>query len=158
MEYNGIIVSGVTGWAVAQIIKTILHTVKFKTFYAQRLVGAGGMPSSHTSMVISALISVAKKDGTASTSFALMFLFGAIVIYDAMGVRRASGLHARELNKINEFFPDLKNFKTDSFINGKSNRKNKDKKLQEYLGHTPLEVLGGAIVGVIIGSIIPISI
>ena len=154
MVYNGIIVSGVTGWAVAQIIKTCLHFIKFKHFYAQRLVGAGGMPSSHTSMVISALISVAKKDGTASTSFALMFLFGAIVIYDAMGVRRASGLHAKELNKINEFFPDLKNFKLDE-----RDKKNiKDKKLQEYLGHTPLEVIGGAIVGIIVGMIIPISI
>lgn len=153
MVYNGIIVSGVTGWAVAQILKTCLHFVKFKHFYAQRLIGAGGMPSSHTSMVISALISVAKKDGTGSTSFALMFLFGAIVIYDAMGVRRASGLHARELNKINEFFPDLKKFKSDEL-----DAKHKDKKLQEYLGHTPLEVLGGAIVGIIVGSIIPISI
>lgn len=152
MVYNGIIVSGVVGWAVAQLIKTCLHFVKFKHFYAQRLIGAGGMPSSHTSMVISALISVAKKDGTASTSFALMFLFGAIVIYDAMGVRRASGLHARELNKINEFFPDLKKFKMDNL-----NSKSKDKKLQEYLGHTPLEVLGGAIVGIIVGSLIPIT-
>jgi hypothetical protein len=153
LVYNGIIVSGVTGWAVAQIIKTCLHFVKFKHFYAQRLIGAGGMPSSHTSMVISALISVAKKDGTASTSFALMFLFGAIVIYDAMGVRRASGLHAKELNKINEFFPDLKEFKRDEF-----DPKGKDKKLQEYLGHTPLEVLGGAIVGIIVGSVIPITV
>lgn len=153
MVYNGIILSGVTGWAVAQIIKTCLHFIKFKHFYAQRLIGAGGMPSSHTSMVVSALISVAKKDGTGSTSFALMFLFGAIVIYDAMGVRRASGLHAKELNRINEFFPDLKNFKRDGLTT-----KQKNKKLQEYLGHTPLEVLGGAIVGVIIGSIIPINI
>jgi hypothetical protein len=151
LEYNGIIVAGVVGWAVAQILKTILHGVKFKTFYAQRLIGAGGMPSSHTSMVIAALIAVAKKDGTASTTFALMFLFGAIVIYDAMGVRRAAGLHARELNKINEVLPSITNFNLKD-ITGKDGTK----KLQEYLGHTPLEVLGGAIVGIIIGSIIPV--
>lgn len=152
LVYNGIIVSGVTGWAVAQIIKTCLHFIKFKHFYAQRLIGAGGMPSSHTSMVIAALISVAKKEGTGSTSFALMFLFGAIVIYDAMGVRRASGLHAKELNRINDFFPELRDFKRDEL-----DTKNKNNKLQEYLGHTPLEVLGGAVVGIIIGLIIPIN-
>lgn len=142
------IVAGVVGWAVAQIIKTFLHTIKFKTFYAQRLIGAGGMPSSHTSMVISSLLAVGRKDGTGSTVFALMFIFGAIVIYDAMGVRRAAGLHAREINKIKEIF-----IKKDE--NGQSLILN-EKKLQEYLGHTPIEVIGGAIVGVIIGLIIPI--
>lgn len=148
MVYNGVIVAGVVGWAVAQIIKTFLHTIKFKTFYAQRLIGAGGMPSSHTSMVIASLLAVGRKDGTGSTVFALMFIFGAIVIYDAMGVRRAAGLHAREINKIKEIF-----IKKDE--NGKSLILN-EKKLQEYLGHTPIEVIGGAILGVIIGLIIPV--
>lgn len=148
MVYNGVIVAGVVGWALAQIIKTFLHTIKFKTFYAQRLIGAGGMPSSHTSMVISSLLAVGRKDGTGSTVFALMFIFGAIVIYDAMGVRRAAGLHAREINKLKENL-----FKKDE--NGKSLILN-EKKLQEYLGHTPIEVIGGAIVGVIIGLIIPV--
>lgn len=145
MIYNGVIVAAVVSWAIAQLIKTCLHTVKFKTFYAQRLVGAGGMPSSHTSMVISALIAVGRKDGVGSTVFALMFIVGAIVIYDAMGVRRAAGLHAREINKLKE-----------SVTQKEENGKPLEKKLQEYLGHTPLEVVGGAIVGVIIGLIIPI--
>ncbi|MCD7800694.1 MAG: divergent PAP2 family protein [Ruminococcus sp.] len=148
MIYNGVIVTAVVSWAVAQLIKTFLHTIKFKTFYAQRLVGAGGMPSSHTSMVISVLIAVGRKDGTGSTVFALMFILGAIVIYDAMGVRRAAGLHAREINRIKESF-------TQTDEDGKP-LIFKEKKLQEYLGHTPLEVVGGAIVGIVIGLVIPV--
>lgn len=148
MMYNGVIVAALISWVVAQLIKTCLHTIKFKTFYAQRLVGAGGMPSSHTSMVISALLTVGRKDGTGSTAFALMFIMGAIVIYDAMGVRRAAGLHAREINKLKESVSEKDENGKPLIMNGK--------KLQEYLGHTPLEVFGGAIVGIVIGLTVPI--
>ena len=154
MIYNGVIVSAVTAWAVAQIIKTLLHGIKFKHFYARRLIGAGGMPSSHTSMVISALITVGKSVGTASCEFGIMFILGAIVIYDAMGVRRNAGLHAKEINRMKNLISIsniFKNVQTDDDI------KSDEKKLQEYLGHTPLEVVGGAIVGIIIGLIVPVK-
>jgi len=150
--YNGIIISAITAWASAQIIKTLLHFVKFKHFYAQRLIGAGGMPSSHTSLVISVLLSVARKDGVASTMFGIMFILAAVVIYDAMGVRRAAGQHAKEINRMKEIFADINDDDDEKHI------KHDEKKLQEYLGHTPLEVLGGALLGIIVAMIVPINI
>ena len=143
--YNAVILSGVSAWLVAQIIKTILHAIKSNKVVYERFVGAGGMPSSHTSMVISSLITVGRSEGIGSTLFGVMFIFSAIVIYDAMGVRHAAGEQAKEINSINKIL--LKGMKSDS-----------DKKeLKELLGHTPLEVAAGAILGVIIGMIIPIK-
>lgn len=141
---NAIFVSGILAWAVAQIIKTALHAIKFNKVVMERFLGAGGMPSSHTAMVISTLISVGKAEGTASTVFGITCIFGAIVIYDAMGVRYAAGQHAKVLNVINKKLSDDDN-------------EEKPKELKEYLGHTPLEVLGGAVVGIIIGILMPIK-
>lgn len=143
--YNAVILSGVSAWLVAQIIKTILHAIKSNKVVYERFIGAGGMPSSHTSMVISSLITVGRSVGISSTLFGVMFIFSAIVIYDAMGVRHAAGQHAKELNSINKIL--LKGMKADS------NRK----ELKELLGHTPLEVAAGAIVGIIIGILIPLK-
>ncbi len=142
--FNAIIVSGFLGWAVAQIIKTVLHAIKFNKVMMERLLGAGGMPSSHTSMVISTVISVGKAVGTSSVVFGITCIFGAIVIYDAMGVRYAAGQHAKLLNSINKKLSDQDN-------------EEQPKELKEYLGHTPLEVLGGAVVGIVIGILIPVK-
>ncbi len=143
--YNAVILSGVLAWLVAQIIKTILHAIKSNKVVYERVIGAGGMPSSHTAMVISSLITVGKSVGISSTLFGVMFIFSAIVIYDAMGVRHAAGQHARELNAINKIL--LKGMKADP----------EKKQLKELLGHTPLEVIGGAIVGIIIGILVPLK-
>lgn len=149
--YNSVIVSGVLAWLVAQIIKTILYAVKSDKVVYERLVGAGGMPSSHTSMVIASLIAVGKAQGTTSTLFGVMFIFACIVIYDAMGVRHAAGQHAKAINKLNDII--LKN-ETSQTDNKKGNI---PKKFKELLGHTPLEVVGGAIVGIIVGILIPVK-
>ena len=85
MVYNYVLTVGLVSWFMAQLIKTILYVVKFDRFKAERLVGAGGMPSAHTAMVISSLIAVGRTDGVQSTTFAIMFLLAAVVIYDAMG-------------------------------------------------------------------------
>ena len=110
-----------------------------KTFYAQRLVGAGGMPSSHTSMVISALLTVGRKDGTGSTAFALMFIMGAIVIYDAMGVRRAAGLHAREINKLKESVSEKDENGKPLIMNGK--KLMIQMKLRKYYLHIQINII-----------------
>lgn len=163
LVYNYILASAVISWAAAQIIKTILHTIKLKRFNAQRLIGAGGMPSSHTSMVIATVISTGRATGTASTEFALAFIFSAIVIHDAMSVRHAAGLHSRELNKIKRIFTDFKESKSyrqlwEIWNSEKLNQPYEEKDFQEYLGHTPLEVMAGALLGVIIAFALPMKI
>ena len=149
--YNSVIASGVLAWLVAQIIKTVLYAVKSDKVVYERLVGAGGMPSSHTSMVIASLIAVGRAQGISSTVFGVMFIFACIVIYDAMGVRYAAGQHAKALNKINDTIFD------DNVSDTGSKQNKVPKKLKELLGHTPLDVVGGAIVGIIIGILIPVK-
>lgn len=154
MVYNYVLAAGVVSWFLAQIIKTILNFIKFDKFNAERLIGAGGMPSSHTAMVVSAVTAVGRTEGVGSTVFAVMFLLAAIVIYDAMGVRRAAGMHAKEINNIKKLIPDLINSSVSAIKDGK---KVKVKELQEYLGHTPLEVIGGAILGFAVALIVPVN-
>ena len=154
MVYNYVLAAGVVSWFLAQIIKTILNFIKFDKFNAERLIGAGGMPSSHTAMVVSAVTAVGRTEGVDSTAFAVMFLLAAIVIYDAMGVRRAAGMHAKEINNIKKLIPDLINSSVSAIKDGK---KVKVKELQEYLGHTPLEVIGGAILGLAVALIVPVN-
>lgn len=84
-----------------------------------------------------------------------MFILAMVVMYDAMGVRRSAGLHAREINRINRIFA-IKEIKPLDEANSKKNAKKKE--LKEYLGHTPFEVLGGALLGILIAMIIPMSI
>ncbi len=154
MVYNYVLAAGVVSWFIAQIIKTILNFIKFDKFNAERLIGAGGMPSSHTAMVVSAVTAVGRTEGVGSTVFAVMFLLAAIVIYDAMGVRRAAGMHAKEINNIKKLIPELINSSVSAIKDGK---KVKVKELQEYLGHTPLEVIGGAILGFAVALIVPVN-
>lgn len=146
---NYVILSGVLAWLLAQIIKTVLHAIKSDGIAFERLVGAGGMPSSHTALVISSLIAIARIEGTGSSLFGLAFIVASVVIYDAMNVRHAAGLHARELNTINRLF----NFRKNEENSGKVTIKD----LNEFLGHTPLEVVGGAVVGTAVGLLIPIK-
>ncbi len=151
-EYNYVLSCGVISWAAAQIIKTILYAVTKKEFRAERLVGSGGMPSSHSSLVCSALVASGIHDGVGSTEFALAFILAAVVMYDAMGVRRAAGLHAHEINRMNKLF----DFKFKDLIDTESEESSQKRKdLKEFLGHNPLEVLAGAVLGVIIALVMP---
>ena len=146
LEYNYVLVSAVISWTAAQIIKTLLYLIKNRNFKAERLFGAGGMPSSHSALVCAATIAVSRKVGPGSPEFAIMFIIAIVVMYDAMGVRRAAGLHAKEINKMNKYFE----------IDSKTDEENiKHKELKEYLGHTPFEVLGGALLGILIALIVP---
>jgi acid phosphatase family membrane protein YuiD len=104
MWYNYVLTSAVVGWIAAQVIKTILYLVFKKQLRFERLFGAGGMPSSHSAMVCAAVTAMGRVESPASPVFAVCAVFALITMYDAMSVRRASGLHAREINRLNELF------------------------------------------------------
>ena len=160
---NYLINVGFIAWCSAQIIKTLLYFISTKKFETERLFGAGGMPSSHSALVCSMAIGMCRKMGFDSPEFALSLAFAAVVMYDAMGVRRAAGEQAKVLNKIVFDFSDLWG-KPDSDSDeqpteGEENEKNaiRDKALKEYLGHTPLEVLGGALLGILVAMMVKVS-
>lgn len=153
LSYNYVLTAAVISWCTAQVIKTLLHFIQTKTFDPERLVGAGGMPSSHSALVCSATIAMCRRCGGDSPEFALMFILALIVMYDAMGVRRSAGLHAREINRINRIFAGI-----DKSVDSEEQEKSQKKKeLKEYIGHTPFEVLGGALLGILIAMLTPTS-
>lgn len=159
---NYIINIAFISWVTAQLIKTLLTYVKFKEFRAERLFGAGGMPSSHSALVCAITTGIAKLEGFSSPLFALTICFAGVVMYDAMGVRRAAGEQAKVLNKmifsfkdINKIF-DFLNEEIEEEFDETTDKIMEQKELKEFLGHTPLEVLGGALLGILIASIIPI--
>lgn len=155
---NYIINVGVVSWFSAQIIKTVLTFLRFRELRLERLTGAGGMPSSHSALVCSMTLAMAKLVGFDSPLFGLTFAFAMVVMYDAMGVRRAAGEQAKVLNKIifSQIF-DMLNQELDELggddTEGKQDAPDHQKELKEYLGHTPLEVLGGMLLGILIASV-----
>jgi len=148
-------------WFSAQLIKTILAYIPTKKVSWERMVGAGGMPSSHSSLVCAMAVATAKKVGYASPEFALALGFAAVVMYDAMGVRRAAGEQAKVLNKMITDFKDMFQVMKEEFdalARGEflgNLEYRSGKKLKEFLGHTPLEVLCGAVLGISIAAFIP---
>lgn len=148
LEQNSILTICITAWFIAQVTKTIINFLLMKEFKAERLWGAGGMPSSHSALVCSALVATGREVGTRSPLFALAFVLAAIVMYDAMGVRRAAGEQAKVLNQL---LFDWMDHNKQLFPNT-----NQTKELKEMLGHTPIEVLSGALLGVLVGFIVPV--
>lgn len=126
-------------WCVVQAFKVIMDLVKNRKLDIKRIVGAGGMPSSHSAVVCSLASCVGKEYGFGSGVFAVALITACIVMYDAAGVRRAAGKQARVLNKILET-PGLTTLEV-------------QEKLVELLGHTPIQVLVGAILGFVVGGI-----
>ena len=139
---NQVLVSAVMGWVVAQFLKTLIDFLLNKSFNAERLVGSGGMPSSHSSTVCALVVSSGLCFGVSSFEFAVSFILAAIVMYDATGVRRETGKQAKLLNMIME---------QDIF---KLNMEQFQEKLKEFVGHTPLQVFAGAILGVILALLV----
>ena len=121
-------------WCVAQGIKVLISLWLDKKLDWRRCFGMGGMPSSHSAFVFSLMLSIAVKETVASTQFALAFALAAVVIYDAMGVRRETGKQGEVLNQI----------LSQVLVEGKPIT---EKQLVGLVGHTPLEVIGGVIVG-----------
>ena len=127
-------------WVCIQTFKVIYDLVTTKKFNFKRILGAGGMPSSHSAVVTSIATLIGKYQGVDSAIFGLALMFAFVVMYDACGVRRAAGKQAKVLNEIVNT-PGL----TGVEIQGK---------LQEALGHTPVQVFVGAAIGIIAGLIL----
>lgn len=142
---NTVLWSAACGWFVAQILKTLIYMIINKKFVAERLVGDGGMPSCHSATVSALATACCLRYGPASAEFAISLILAIIVMHDAMGVRWETGIQARVLNDILEIFEDM----------GRSELSTQDK-LKEFVGHTPLQVLMGAVLGVIIALIFPL--
>lgn len=136
---NKIFVTAALGWLVAQILKTAIHMFLTREFVAERLVGSGGMPSSHSATVCALASASCYQYGAGSFEFAISLFFAIVVMYDAMGVRRETGIQAKLLNDMLKTFEDM----------GRSELSTYDK-LKEFVGHTPLQVLAGAILGILI--------
>ena len=134
---NRILLISIFSCFLAQFIK--IFTGKEKRIDFKRIIISGGMPSSHSSFVTSLAMLVGFDKGFASTEFAITAVFAIIVMHDASGVRRAVGKQAEILNQI-----------VDDFFHGKFDQ---HKKLKELVGHTPKEVLFGALLGIIIGIV-----
>lgn len=140
---NRIFLAAATGWLVAQILKTLIHLAFTKEFNAERLVGSGGMPSSHSSTVCALAAAACYEYGAGSFEFSLCLILAIIVMYDAMGVRWETGKQAKLLNDMIQTFEAM----------GRNELSPHDK-LKEFIGHTPLQVLAGAVLGIVIAAVI----
>ena len=135
---NSVLLTALIGWFAAQALKIVLSWDKKLDF--KRFIGSGGMPSSHASVVMSLTMAVGFENGFDSAAFAISAVVAFVVMYDAAGIRRSAGQQAAILNKLVE-----------SVV--KADFPGTEKKLKELLGHTPIEVFGGAILGIIIAII-----
>lgn len=138
LYHNRIFMASVTGWFIAQLLKTLIHLWINRKFVAERMVGSGGMPSSHSSTVCALVTATGIEYGGGSFQFAIAAILAIIVMYDAMGVRRETGIQAKVLNEMMEMFTNM----------GK--KMSAEEKLKEFVGHTPLQVLMGALLGIFI--------
>lgn len=126
-------------WFFIQLFKVICDLVTTKKINFKRIMGAGGMPSSHSAIVTTLATLIGKYEGVDTPIFALSLIMAFIVMYDACGVRRAAGKQAALLNKIIET-PGLTGVQV-------------SERLVEVLGHTPVQVFIGALIGVVVGLI-----
>ena len=134
MNYFG---PAVVAWAIAQVTKLVAHSYQRRRLDLRVLASMGGFPSSHSAMVMALTTAVGRLNGLTSPVFALALIFSLVVMYDAAGVRRAAGQQAAVLNRmIDDFF---------------ASRRIGEERLRELLGHTPVEVFGGAALGVAVG-------
>lgn len=149
---NPLINVSVVAWLSAQLIKTVIDALKHKQFDRRRLAGAGGMPSSHSAVTCSVLLTAYFLYGFDSPIFALAFVTALIVMYDATGVRWAAGLHAKAINYIVSYLEasDDDNDDKRNFIHEMIPQ------LNESLGHRRIEVACGALLGFIIAVIFEI--
>lgn len=150
---NKVLIAALLAWLFAQVIKTIIESLLNKKVQMERLWGAGGMPSSHSAMVCALTVSTARFYGCSSPIFALTLVMAFIVIYDAMGVRRETGRHAKLLN---HYLNEIEQEKADVDGDGVADRNVDIINLKELVGHTPVEVIGGVILGVLVGILFPI--
>ena len=138
--HNNVLIAAILSWTIGQFLKAPLDYVLNKRWNWGIILSPGGMPSSHSALVTSVTLAIGLQDGFSSPLFALAFAIGMIVIYDAAGVRRQAGIHAERINDMME-----------SFFKGSGIP---EKELKEVLGHTPVEVITGVILGIVISVVL----
>lgn len=130
---NDVLRTCVVAWTVAQFSKPLIHYVHSRRVNLRYFVTAGGMPSSHSAVVVALATRVGVDTGLSSVAFALAAIFAVVVMYDAAGVRRAVSLQARVLNRMLTEMIEAQHFD--------------EERLRELIGHTPFEVFVGALLG-----------
>jgi acid phosphatase family membrane protein YuiD len=140
ISHNHVLWVALSSWMLAQCLKVVFYFLKEKRINFRRIVGAGGMPSSHTALVASLATAIGIEYGWDSTYTALAMIYAFIVMYDAAGVRLAASRQAVTLNKIVD----------ELFEEGEIHQE----RLKELLGHTPVEVIAGATLGIVMALIL----
>lgn len=135
---NEPLLAALLAWFIAQAAKLITELVRTRDFELQIMFASGGMPSSHSSTVVALATAIGRVEGLDSSMFALALVFATIVMYDATGVRQAVGFQARLLN---DYFKGIKH---------------ETPILNELVGHTPFQVIVGALLGLVVGLLFPI--
>lgn len=135
---NQALFSSLVAWFFAQSLKTVIDLIRYKKLDLERMVGSGGFPSAHSALVTALATTIGLSEGLRSNLFAMALIFAFIVMYDASGVRRAAGKQAKILNYIIQHHKEMKSLWAEVPL------------LKELLGHTPIEVFGGALLGVIV--------
>ena len=135
---NPLIVTGFSAWFIAQLLKTVIYAVINKKIDLKRIYGDGGMPSGHSATVTALCAMSSWIYGFYSFEFALTFTFAIIVCHDAMGVRLETGKQAVLIKEIAKTFEIL------------TNKELPEVKLKELVGHTPLQVMAGVILGIVV--------
>ncbi|MEO7018959.1 MAG: divergent PAP2 family protein [Ktedonobacteraceae bacterium] len=137
---NRILIASLVAWLVAQVAKTLYEFVRHRKLLLNRLVSSGGMPSSHSALVTGLAAATGRVMGISSASFAITVVLAGVVMYDAAGVRRAVSIQARILNQMIDEAHQGKPFA--------------EKRLRELIGHTPIQVLVGAVLGIVIALLV----
>lgn len=141
---NKIIVIPIMAWFIAQVLKTVIHLLVERKFRIERMFGDGGMPSAHSATVSALVVMCAWGAGFGSAVFAVSIIVSIIVMHDAMGVRREAGKHANTIKQL----ADIVN----GMFAGESEEV-RTKNLKEFIGHTPLQVVSGAVLGTVVAII-----
>jgi acid phosphatase family membrane protein YuiD len=136
LVHNDTLIVAVVAWAMAQLSKLLIILLRERRLDVQNFMSAGGMPSSHSAVVVALAMRIAMDEGVSSPMFAVAFVFAGVVLYDAAGIRRAVSVQARILNRMLEEVIELKRFN--------------ERRLLELLGHTPFEVFIGSLLGILV--------
>jgi acid phosphatase family membrane protein YuiD len=127
-------------WTIAQVAKVLLTSYRQRRLNLRVLAETGGMPSSHSAIVMGLTAAIGKYSGVGSAAFAIALIFTFVVMYDAAGLRRAAGRQAEVLNRLVEDLVHMRGVQ--------------EQRLRELLGHTPLEVIVGAAIGLVVGVLL----
>ena len=140
---NQILLCGCLGWGIAQVLKTIIYAGLNKKWDFRRMFGDGGMPSGHSATVTAMAVRSLMVFGIGSFEFAVTCMLAIIVMHDARGVRQETGKQAKVIKDLASFLESMGRDITD------------EEKLKEFVGHTPLQVIAGSFIGILVALLLP---